>query len=494
MATTPQRSYTAACPGCGAPVAFRSAQSTHAVCSYCRSTVVREGATVARVGKMAELFDDHSPLQLQARGKYGEREFSVVGRLQYRGDSGTWTEWNCLFSDGETGWLAEDNGSYVMAFAVDANREIPEADRFRVGATTAIGGKSYQVTGNEQVALISAEGELPKLPPVDARFPVVELRSADNEVLALDYGATPPAATRGRPVALEELAFSGLRGESTKLEGGLQFSCPHCGAPVTPRFDSSKSITCPACKSIIDLTRGVAGAVGFAEQGEAVEPLIPLGTVAQFQGVHWQVVGYQNRVGTEPDDPDEHFGWDEYLLYNRKRGFTFLLDTTEGWSVAKPVTGAPELSRDLTTASYLGTQYKQQYAYKAQVNFAEGEFYWPVERGQVTFNRDYASGNKLLAMEETPRERTWSLGSKVDAAEVAKAFGIKNKELLKRGDSGPVAPGKAGMGCGCATLVVIVLVILIFIAILDAMDDDRTGGSGYSGSRSGGSYSGGSHK
>ena len=61
-----QRYYRAPCPGCGAPVEFRSAQSTHAVCAYCQSTVVRQGDTLARIGKMAELFDDFSPLQLFA--------------------------------------------------------------------------------------------------------------------------------------------------------------------------------------------------------------------------------------------------------------------------------------------------------------------------------------------------------------------------------------------------------------------------------------------
>ena len=38
-----------ACPGCGAPVEFRSAQSTHAVCAYCRSTVVRDGDVLTSV-------------------------------------------------------------------------------------------------------------------------------------------------------------------------------------------------------------------------------------------------------------------------------------------------------------------------------------------------------------------------------------------------------------------------------------------------------------
>jgi endogenous inhibitor of DNA gyrase (YacG/DUF329 family) len=71
-----QRHYRAPCPGCGAPVEFRSAQSTTAVCGYCQSTVVRQGEVLSRIGKMAELFDDHSLLQLMASGTVDGQEAS----------------------------------------------------------------------------------------------------------------------------------------------------------------------------------------------------------------------------------------------------------------------------------------------------------------------------------------------------------------------------------------------------------------------------------
>lgn len=471
------------------------------MCSFCRSTVVRDGATLARVGRMAELFEDHSPLRLLARGRWQQRGFTLVGRLQYRGPSGAWTEWNCLFDDGSSAWLAEDNGSYVLAFAASAQRPLPDASYFRLGATTAVGGKSYTVAANEQVALVAAEGELPRLPPLHAPFAAVELRSADNEVLSVDYGTQPPGFSRGRPVALEELELTGLREGSTSTAQGRQFACPQCGAPVEVQRAASKSITCRSCRSLIDLTQGLGGELRHAEQDEPVEPMIPLGSTGQLQGVQWQVVGYQHRLGTEPDDPDEHFGWEEYLLYNRTRGFCFLVDSTEGWSLVKPVTGAPTVSEDMLRVTYLGTTYRQQYAYAARTTFVEGEFYWPVERGQATFNRDYARGDSLLSMEETPRERTWSLGSKIDSGTVAKAFGLAGrKDLFQRGDAGPTSPGGAGTGCGCATILLMLLLILLLVIVLKSCEDGNAGSGGssyrYGGSsgRIGGWSGGGSHK
>ncbi len=107
-------------PQCGAPVDFASAASAFAVCSFCRSSVVREGDALRRIGQSAELFDDHSPLQLGASGRYQGAAFTLVGRLQYRYAEGTWNEWHALFDrggePGKSAWLSEDNGRYVMAF------------------------------------------------------------------------------------------------------------------------------------------------------------------------------------------------------------------------------------------------------------------------------------------------------------------------------------------------------------------------------------------
>jgi hypothetical protein len=496
--TGPQRAYRAACPGCGAPVEFRSAQSMYAVCGFCRSTVVRSGETLARLGKMAELFEDHSPLQLMASGRWDDRAFTLVGRLQYRGETGPWTEWIAVFDDGTAGVLGEDNGSYVFSLPRDMQREVPPAAHLRVGAATAVDGQPYNVASNEPVELVSAQGELPKLPPLGQRFAMVELRSPSGEVLSIDYGAQPPVVTSGREVRLDDLKMSGLREEAAKEERGRQFSCPNCGAPVEVSLDTSKSITCRSCHSIIDLSAGLGGELRHARQEETFEPVIPLGSLGQLQGAQWQVVGFQHRIGHEPGD-DEEFGWDEYLLYNHKRGFIFLVDSEEGWSVVKPTTGAPALTGGEQGATYLGTKYELKYSYEATTAYVAGEFYWPVERGQKTFNCDFAKGDTLLSMERTPKEVTWSSGSKIASETVAKAFKLEGKaDLLKR-DAGPTS-GAGGMGCG--TIIVMFIIIMILLIVIKACVDDESRGSGYasggSSRSSGGSYggysSGGGHK
>ena len=509
MATdAPQRHYRAPCPGCGAPVEFRSAQSTHAVCPYCQSTVVRDGEVLARVGKMAELFDDHSPLQLMASGRFTaggvDQPFTLIGRLQYKSSNGVWTEWNAILNDGTTASLSEDNGAYVFSRPLDVQRVLPAAEQFRVGMTTAINGKPYSVAFNEQVVLLSAQGELPKLPPLGQPFSVVELRSPEGEVLSIDYGpvsavgaagaAASTAVSAGRAVLLEDLQFTGLKDESAREEKGRQFACPHCGSAVSVLLDTSKSITCRACNSLIDLTNGVGGELRHAEQHEPVKALIPLGATGQLQGVQWQVVGFQHRMGQEPGD-DEQFGWDEYLLYNRKRGFSFLVDSTDGWSMVKPATGAPTMAGSTArTATDLGTTYALQYSYNAETTYVAGEFYWPVSRGQKTFNRDFASAKGQLSLEQTPNEVTWSVGSKIGSDTVAKAFGLQDKAALLQRDD--VKPFSAAPQISIRTIIIVVVLIVLLLSIMGSCSGSSGSSGGYrsSGGSYGGYSSGGGHK
>ncbi|MBK9441439.1 MAG: DUF4178 domain-containing protein [Comamonadaceae bacterium] len=320
-----------------------------------------------------------------------------------------------------------------------------------------------------------------------------------GKVLSIDYSSQPPTVSLGQPVALDSLKLSGLRVESAKDEKGRQFSCPNCGASVAVALASSQSVTCNSCNSLIDVSQGIGGELKHALQDEPVQPLIPLGAVGQLQGAVWQVVGFQHRMGTDPSDPDEQFGWEEYLLYNQKLGFTFLVDSTDGWSLVKPATGAPVLQKGGKAATYLGKSYQLKESYKAETSYTLGEFYWQVTRGQSTTNSDFASGANLLSMEQSASEVVWSVGKKIDSAAVVKAFKIEDKkDLLKRSDVGPASAAK-GFSVGFIILILVLVVVLPILFSQCSSCDPKVENCSSSSSRSsGGSFggfsSGGGHK
>ncbi len=442
-----QRAWRGACPQCGAPVDFASAASAFAVCSYCQSHVVRDGEALRRIGRSAELFDDHSPLQLGASGRYQGAGFTLVGRLQYRSSEGTWNEWHALFDGGvasaearKSGWLSEDNGRYVVAFDAALPGKAPSAASLRVGATLLVDGQRWSVASVLVAKLIAAQGELSHAPNLTRGFVVADLRNSAGEVATLDYSdAARTQWSVGRSVELDELALSGLlEGAAEKTLQGRGVECPSCGAALVVKLETTKSIACAQCKAVVDISGGVGADLQHYAQDNGHEPQIALGSMGHLAlggpaPGPWQVVGYVERCEVaEAGSDDEQSFWREYLLYHRTRGFAFLVDAEDGWSWTAPIAGVPEPAGG--AVKYRGALYRKLYDYTGKVTYVLGEFYWRLEREQRTFNTDYRGtgkfGSRQLNCErtgegrgvESPQEIVWSAGEAMSSDAVSKAF------------------------------------------------------------------------
>ena len=479
MATEPatgpsQRAYRAACPNCGAPVEFRSAATPYAVCSFCRSVVVRDGAALRKVGESAELFDDFSPLALGTTGRWQGAPFALVGRVQWGAAQTRWTEWHALFdppadgsAPGRSGWLSEDNGRYVLGFDTPLPPgSVPRPESLVVGAPLTVAGRRWVVASVVEASPLAAEGELPKRPRLGATVPLADVRSpTDDAVGTLDYGdPAAPAWSEGRSVELAALGLAGLSGESEKTLSGRAFTCPSCGFTLEPKLESSQSIVCPQCRAVVDLSAGVGGDLAHFQQARgATAPAIPLGSIGTFAfgsgtPVPWQVVGYSERRTLPADGEDETFLWREYLLYHRASGFAFLVDSEDGWSWAIPATGVPDV-RDGRgdRVAFQGVDYRRQEAYDSEIDHVEGEFYWRLARGERTAHADYrGSGGQAdfrLNREETRRggrdgdvEVVWSSGRTLAAESVRSAFPLPAERAgaLAR-DAAPTAFAKSSL-------------------------------------------------
>jgi len=494
---SPQRAYRAACPNCGAPVDFASAASAFAVCSFCRSTVVREGDALRKIGESAELFDDHSPLQLGAAGRYQGVAFTLVGRLQYRSSEGTWNEWHALFDspDAATGtaqrsaWLSEDNGRYVLALPAPLAEPAPALTGLQPGAQVTVGGQRWSVASVTVAQLLAVQGELPT-PPVTGRgFTVVDLRSERGEVATLD-DADPaaPSWSVGRSVALSELAMTGLAdgsgggggGGSEKTLRGRAVECPSCGTALEVKLSTTQSIVCHQCHAVVDVSQGVGGDLQHYAQANGSEPLIPLGSTGRLalgtqNTLPWQVVGYAERCEVAQSSDDEQSFWREYLLYHRTAGFAFLIDAEDGWSWSAPITGVPvsggrEGSGDKVTLN--GEVYRKLYDYIGRVTYVLGEFYWRLTLNQQTANTDYqgtgkASGRRLnreQTSEGGAQEIVWSAGEALNADTVMKAFKLApaSAAAFQR----DVTPGSSDFGSLRSRIILALVVVVILFIVM----------------------------
>lgn len=491
------RAYRAACPNCGAPVEFRSAASASAVCGYCRSTLVREGEALRRIGESAELFDDHSPLQLGVTGRWQGVAFTLVGRLQYAYADGRWTEWHALFDAGDLGqglrsaWLSEDNGAYVLALDRPLNDRVPQAGTLFPGQKALIDGRAWEVASVVQAQVHAAQGELPRPPQPagpDHAFVIADLRNAQDEVGTLDYAEPArPHWSVGRAVRLAELQLAGLRGlGSEKTLTGRSIECPSCGASLEIRLDSTQSVTCGQCHAVVDVSQGVGADLAHFAQNAVTEPQIPLGTVGTLalgtpQSLPWQVVGYLERCDLpEPGSDDEQTFWREYLLYHPTEGFVFLVDTEEGWSWVRPLTGVPVVQGD--RATWAGVRHAQRWHYRAKTVHVIGEFYWRIRRDEPVEVTDYEgegpNRRRRLSREQTTGpgggEITWSAGETLEARAVASAFGLDAQAgAALRRDAAPVAAGAKGSGLGCAGVIILILLILFVVLLIARCSEDR---------------------
>jgi Domain of unknown function (DUF4178) len=480
----PQRAYRAACPNCGAPVDFLSAASSSAVCSFCRSTLVRDGDALRRTGQSAELFDDHSPLQLGAGGRYQGMPFTLVGRLQYAYAEGTWNEWHALFDSGRSGWLSEDNGRYVFSFEAPLTGEVPAAAELLPGERRLVGGAAWNVASVTQAHLLAAQGELPTPPRLEGEFIVADLRNERGEVGTLDYGDPQRIGwSAGRSVALAELSISGLREVSEKTLSARGVPCPSCGTALEPKLSTTQSITCPQCSAVVDISQGVGADLQHYAQNTSgragLQPQIALGSVGTLrlgkeEPLPWQVVGYLERCDIPDSSEDEQTFWREYLLYHRTAGFAFLVDAEDGWSLVHPLTGAPQVRGD--QALWQGATFRKRYSYSAKVTYVLGEFYWRVKRDERALVTDYhgvgTAARQRLSREQTGSEVTWSHGEIIDAAMVAEAFGIApaQRTALQR-DVSPLAGKGSGLSLGKPILIFLVLVVLIIMMSRCGGDD-----------------------
>lgn len=227
---------TAACPSCGAEIGFRSAIAVSAVCSYCRTLVVRHGTDIAAIGQCAALPDDVSPFQLGTLGYYAptmsaRQGFTLIGRIRMSWADGGWNEWLMLFDNGKQGWLAEAQGSLAVSQPLDQPPLDDDLARgLQLKQSTTIMNRSYTVTDIKTARYAGYEGEFVRqLAPPDTEVTVIDLTSEDGGFASVSYGADEaPLWFLGSYVPFDAFNFGNLR----EVPG---WGLPPREVPVEPR-------------------------------------------------------------------------------------------------------------------------------------------------------------------------------------------------------------------------------------------------------------------
>ena len=418
--------FSANCPSCGAPVVFKSSASFHCVCEFCRSTLVRHGGNLENLGRMADLLEDASPLQLGTEGRYRGVHFAVVGRIQLRYESGLWNEWHLLFDDMRGGWLSDANGEYVVTFLTPPGATLPGFATLMPNDELKLAGRDFIVTVLEEALCISGEGELPFAFGAGYPAQLADLRTtgeAESAFASIDYSETPPLFFVGESLPFESFAFANLRGaEMVKAAGVKALQCPRCGSAITLHDKAVQSVACPSCLTVLEPADDSLRILQQATAARPVEPLIALGSVGKFLGKDWIVIGFQQRVITAEGID---YPWQEFLLHHPQEGFRWLVESTGHWSWVSPVTKPPRYHTGLPLTIYNGEMYTRYSAGSAETRYVIGEFIWKVQVGETWEVTDFIAPPKMLSREASHTESTWSLSEYLPVGEVEAAFKLK---------------------------------------------------------------------
>ena len=181
--------------------------------------MLRTGDSLQAIGKIAEVPDDVSPLQLGVRGRDGAHGFELIGRVRWRYADGAWNEWLALFDDGSTGWVGESMGRYMMLRQLPEEQIPPGVMRYvqsgqsiKIGGEIKMAGVDYIVADAKHVTCVASEGELPFNAPLGLAAYSIDLMAPGGECASIqkDQDGEVEAYT-GNYRTLAELQATGLR-------------------------------------------------------------------------------------------------------------------------------------------------------------------------------------------------------------------------------------------------------------------------------------------
>jgi hypothetical protein len=205
---------TVSCPGCGAPVKFLWSSAVQASCEFCKAIIVRKDVNVEKVGTVADLPADASPIQIGTEGAFGTKGFIVTGRIQYAYDQGSWNEWHLILSDGSSGWLSDAQAEYAVSFQAPAPDKLPKSGDLHPGTNLVWNKVWYNISSITRARYVGFQGELPFQTwqrPSEEEFVFADLRTSDARFATIDYSEDPPLLFIGQAVDFDDLRLKNLR-------------------------------------------------------------------------------------------------------------------------------------------------------------------------------------------------------------------------------------------------------------------------------------------
>ena len=446
------------------------------MCRHCKFVVARTDRNLLAVGRMADLVDIPTPLQMGVTGRWGGEPFVVDGRVQLdrAGAPGApWQEHFITFPNtGRWCWVAAAQGRWYSTTEVALPPGgLPPIGALRPGMQIQLQGYGvFTVAEVGRRRVMAGEGEMPHVAAPGVVTGYADIAGPNGAFGTLDYGdgqSIPPKLYLGRQIDPSVMQLdSGAPVQQSEAQVAA-LACPNCGGNlplVAP--GTAERIVCRYCGTASDLNQGALVALGQAPR-PPMEPYIPLGAEGQLRGGRVICIGFVIRGCTVEG---ERYRWREYLLYaGPSVGYLWLMEEDNAWQFITPIPPG-EVAVSGGSATYRGQHHNFKQSVQAEVEHVIGEFYWKVEIGERVRATEYQGPGGKISVEEAPTEVTYSFCEPISGKDLAAAFNLQPPP------SAALMGGSSGSSGACGVLMIIG--IILFIIFLIALSDCSCGGGG----------------
>jgi Domain of unknown function (DUF4178) len=408
------------CPSCGARIEFSTAVSVMVVCAHCSTACVRRDVEIEKLGKVAEVAPLESALSLGASGRWHKRRWSAIGQIQLDHGAGPWNEWCLLFEDGETGWLAEAQGEFLVTFH---RPDIPSplGQELAAGSKVALGDETYVVAEEGTARITAARGELSREIVAGEDYQYFDLRGPGGKfaTVAVHRDGSVEVFT-GESAARSAIAAdeSTVQRPEARRAATDRLACPSCASPIELRDPANTMrVVCSSCGSMMDPRAKTLRVIEKAKRLES-RPVLPIGARCRLRGLEFEVLAFMVRsVRSE----GVRYPWDEYLLRRKDGAYQWLVSADGHWTLTETIS-LGDVSESPGIARWRGETFRHFQGGRATVDHVQGEVYWEVRIGEEVRTNDFVAPPRMLSFEKSGREVVVSVGHYVERAEMMLAF------------------------------------------------------------------------
>jgi hypothetical protein len=307
------------------------------ICDYCKTAIYWDKESALRAGEKSADLPDSPRFKIGATGKIKGRSFTILGRLHYAHETGTWNEWFIEMENGEIMWLTEDERELFLESPLKLTEPVPPHSELTLGMRVKLNGKEGVIEEIGEAGCLGGEGQIPFQVEIGEVYPYADGSSPDgSSSFGLEYDPATGKATAffGRIIDFKEGKPAAEGRETAVSRVGEVIRCKSCGKPYEgPRVETTGMVVCAACGAGLQLDEAEIRVVG-KNKGKQPNFTLNIGSPVTLEHIRYEVMGRLYYVETEEG---VQYVSMEYVLYNPELGYLWLSEEDGHFTVSRTI-------------------------------------------------------------------------------------------------------------------------------------------------------------